>query len=133
MTDEERRLRLRLRDDLPFYAERCLHIRTKTGRVEPLVLNAAQRFIHERLEAQRAETGRVRALILKGRQQGCSTYGDLALGPSPRAPIAAPKRAQPALPLARLRASVIKVTSSSTASGCPLSVATTTLSGARLT
>lgn len=75
MTDDHQRLRLRLRDDLPFYAAQCLRIRTKTGRVEPLVLNGAQRFIHDRLEAQRAATGKVRALILKGRQQGCSTCG----------------------------------------------------------
>lgn len=63
----------RLLSDFPFYAERCLKIRT-TGAVEPFILNRAQRFIHERLEAQKAETGRVRALILKGRQMGCSTY-----------------------------------------------------------
>jgi hypothetical protein len=42
--------------------------------VSSLVLNRAQRYIHERLEDQRAKTGKVRALVLKGRQQGCSTY-----------------------------------------------------------
>lgn len=66
--------RLRLRDDLEFYARNCLKIRTKGGKVEPFLFNKAQRYIHERLEEQKARTGRVRALILKGRQQGCSTY-----------------------------------------------------------
>lgn len=66
--------RARLRGDLEYYAANCLSIRTKSGAVEPFAFNKAQRYIHERLEAQRAETGKVRALILKGRQQGCSTY-----------------------------------------------------------
>lgn len=74
LSDRERQIRLRLKSDLPHYASRCLSIRTKSGKIEHLVFNRAQRFIHERLEAQRKATGRVRALILKGRQQGCSTY-----------------------------------------------------------
>lgn len=64
----------RLRSDLELYAERCLKIRTKTGKTVPLIFNEAQRHIHQRLEAQRARTGKVRALVLKGRQQGASTY-----------------------------------------------------------
>ncbi|WP_332823272.1 hypothetical protein [Stutzerimonas kunmingensis] len=71
---DSRELRQRLKDDLEFYARNCLKIRTKAGSVEPFALNRAQRYIHERLEAQKAATGFVRALILKGRQQGCSTY-----------------------------------------------------------
>ena len=67
-------IRQRLKDDLPHYAGRCLKIRSKAGRLEPLVLNAVQRHIHERLETQRAATGRVRALVLKARQPGVSTY-----------------------------------------------------------
>lgn len=74
LTTRERRIRVRLRDDFPYYASKCLKIRSKSGRIEPLILNRAQLHVHERLEAQKAETGRVRALILKGRQQGCSTY-----------------------------------------------------------
>jgi len=42
--------------------------------LQPLVLNAVQRHIHARLEAQRAACGMVRALILKARQPGVSTY-----------------------------------------------------------
>jgi len=75
-------IRRRLRDDYPHYAERCLHIRVKKAKVidgksrkvVPFVLNRAQEYLHERLEAQKKKTGKVRALLLKGRQQGCSTY-----------------------------------------------------------
>src|SRR5499433_2288956 len=56
------------------FAAEHLRIRTKSGAIAPLIFNRAQRFIHQKLEAQRAKTGKVRALILKGRQQGCSTY-----------------------------------------------------------
>jgi hypothetical protein len=73
-TAEELAAFQRLKDDLPFYAEKCLKIRTKAGGVRPFILNRVQRHIHERLERQLAETGKIRALILKGRQEGCSTY-----------------------------------------------------------
>jgi len=59
---------------LPLFAKNFLNIRTKSGRIEHFVLNRAQEYLHERLEAQLKATGKVRALILKGRQQGCSTY-----------------------------------------------------------
>ena len=74
LSDRERRIRQRLKDDFPHYAAKCLKIRTKDGRVEPLQLNAAQLYLHGVLEDQRRTTGKVRALVLKGRQQGCSTY-----------------------------------------------------------
>jgi hypothetical protein len=64
----------KLSTDFEQYARVALKVRSKAGRIEPLVLNQAQKFIHDRLESQRAKTGKVRALILKGRQQGCSTY-----------------------------------------------------------
>ena len=63
-----------LRDDFPLYAGECLKIRAKSGKIVPLGLNRAQRYVHERLEEQRSKTGRVRALLLKARQQGFSTY-----------------------------------------------------------
>lgn len=56
------------------WATECLKIRTKSGSIEPLILNRAQLYIHERMEEQHQRIGKVRALILKGRQQGCSTY-----------------------------------------------------------
>lgn len=76
MTDEERAIRQRLKDDFDHYAAKCLRIRPKDPRSGPvpLILNEAQRHLHGRLEAQRQRTGRVRALVLKGRQQGVSTY-----------------------------------------------------------
>lgn len=74
LSEREAEIRRRLRDDFPHYAAKCLKIRTKSGSVEPLELNQAQLYVHDRLEEQRAKTGRVRALILKGRQQGMSTY-----------------------------------------------------------
>lgn len=74
LSDRERAVRQRLKDDLPHYAHKCLRIRTKAGDIAPLTFNGAQMYIHERLEEQRQRIGKVRALILKGRQQGCSTY-----------------------------------------------------------
>lgn len=70
----EKDLKIKLLDDLPYYAHQCLKIRTKTESLQPLRFNKSQLYIHERLENQKAKTGKVRALILKGRQQGCSTY-----------------------------------------------------------
>lgn len=61
-------------NDFILYAAGNLQIRSKSGVVEPLKLNQAQKYIHKRLEKQKLETGKVRALVLKGRQQGCSTY-----------------------------------------------------------
>lgn len=76
MEDRERRIRKRLRDDFPYYASRCLKIRTKKIQRElpTLLLNEAQCRIHAMAEEQLARTGRVRAMLLKSRQQGGSTY-----------------------------------------------------------
>lgn len=71
---EEIAIRQKLKDNFEHYAARCLHIRTKAGKVEPLKLNRAQLHLHEKLEQQRRATGKVRALVLKGRQMGASTY-----------------------------------------------------------
>ena len=76
--------RKRLKDDYPYYAEKCLKIRVKKavevdGRKQKIIkfkFNKAQNHIHTKLEEQKKETGQVRALILKGRQQGCSTLID---------------------------------------------------------
>lgn len=64
----------RLASDFQYFARTCLRVRTKSGRMEPFVLNRAQRHLHDHLEKQRSETGKVRAIILKGRQMGASTY-----------------------------------------------------------
>jgi len=73
-TDRVQSARCTLRTDFAVYSRACLRIRTKSGAIEPLILNRSQRYLHERIEEQRARTGRVRTLILKGRQIGISTY-----------------------------------------------------------
>src|SRR5579864_5214745 len=74
LSEKEKQIRQRLKDDFEHYARKCLKIRSKEGSIEPFVLNRAQEYIHQQVEEQRALTGKVRAIILKGRQQGCSTY-----------------------------------------------------------
>jgi len=74
ITEKELKIRRRCRDDFEYYAERCLNIRSKEGKVIPFKLNKAQKYIHEILEDQLKRTSRIRANILKGRQQGSSTY-----------------------------------------------------------
>ncbi len=74
MSPEEQRIRKRLRSDFPYYASRCLKIRTKAGPVIPLVLNSVQREIHRQIEEQRQRLGMVRVILLKCRQPGASTY-----------------------------------------------------------
>ncbi len=79
MTPAEHELRQRLREDLPFYAQRCLKIRNRRGSITPLSLNGAQMRVHCAIEAQREREGRVRVLIPKARQWGCSTYVEARL------------------------------------------------------
>jgi hypothetical protein len=72
--DEETAYRVVMRNDFVRYAETNLKIRTKGGRLEPLALNAAQIFVHQRAEEMKRRKGYVRMIVLKGRQQGISTY-----------------------------------------------------------
>lgn len=74
MSERERALRIRFRDQFEPYAAACLKIKNKTGVVAPFILNRSQRYLHAKLEHQRRTTGRVRALVLKSRQVGVSTY-----------------------------------------------------------
>ncbi len=74
MSPEEKSILQKLKSDFIHYASKCLKIRTKSGSVEPFLLNRAQLHIHTEIERQKGETGKVRVLVLKGRQQGCSTY-----------------------------------------------------------
>lgn len=74
MTPEAAALRLRLRDDFPFYAENALKIRTKTAQIIPFRINAAQRILDAAVNESLRKHGMVRIIILKGRQQGLSTY-----------------------------------------------------------
>jgi hypothetical protein len=59
---------------LEVHAAYCAKIKDKSGQIVPFLFNRAQRYVHEKLEAQKRTLGRVRALVLKGRQQGISTY-----------------------------------------------------------
>ena len=54
MTAEQKRLQLMT--DFEFYARNCLMIRTKEKGLQPLELNQAQQYIHNKLEAQLKET-----------------------------------------------------------------------------
>jgi len=66
----------RLRNDLPFFCEQCLKLRSKSGELVPFTLNGAQLELHRRIEEQKAQTGRVRVAVLKARQLGCNTSID---------------------------------------------------------
>lgn len=74
MSPQEKALRLRCRDELPYFARKCLKIRTKAGKIAPLVLNDVQMHVDALLNKQLSETGKVRAIVVKGRKQGISTY-----------------------------------------------------------
>lgn len=63
-----------LKHNLPYFAEHCLKIKTKEGKIIPFVLNEAQLYLHNAIEKQRKETGKVRVLVVKGRQMGVTTY-----------------------------------------------------------
>jgi len=76
LSDRERSIRQRLKDDFPHYARKCLKIRPKTGDLKSFELNGVQLLAHERAEAQLKRTGKVRLLIVKGRQMGISTYAE---------------------------------------------------------
>ena len=66
-------VRLRLLRDFPYYAENAMQIRTKSGKIAPLVLNEAQRRFVRVLEDQWRTRGMIRVVVLKGRQMGLST------------------------------------------------------------
>ncbi len=64
----------RLRNDLEYFAANCLKIRTKSGTLEPLIFNAAQRKLNEISNEQLKRKGRIRLIVLKARQTGISTF-----------------------------------------------------------
>lgn len=74
MDERERQIRIKLRDNYPHYALKCLKIRPRKGEVFPFILNKAQLHLHEVAEDQRRRTGKVRIITVKGRQLGVSTY-----------------------------------------------------------
>jgi hypothetical protein len=66
-------IRKRLLNDFEFYAKHCVKIRTKDGKIVPLVLNKVQRRFMKAVIRQLTTKGRVRMVVLKARQQGLST------------------------------------------------------------
>lgn len=70
LTETQRKLKY----DFPFFAEKNLKIRNKSGALVPFKLNKAQLYLQSRVEDQLKRTGKIRLAILKGRQQGLSTY-----------------------------------------------------------
>jgi hypothetical protein len=73
MTPKQIETRKRLRDDFTFYCANCVKIRTKDGKISPLILNRVQTRFVERIIEQQQKTGKVRFVVLKARQQGLST------------------------------------------------------------
>lgn len=73
LTESQKKARKRLYDDFEFYAKHCIKIRTKQGKIAPLVLNRVQKRFLSRVLDQLAKTGKVRMVVLKARQQGLST------------------------------------------------------------
>lgn len=66
-------LRKRFLDDFEFWAKHCCKIRTKAGKIVPLILNRVQQRFLKCILRQWTQTGRVRFVVLKARQQGLST------------------------------------------------------------
>lgn len=62
------------KSDFKRFARDVIRIRTKSGDLEPLILNEAQTILHDAAEKQLAEERWVRLAGLKGRRQGFSTY-----------------------------------------------------------
>lgn len=74
VSEELKRLRLRLYKDFKFYAEKApLKILTKKGVETNLILKPAQLQLVELVERLIEERGKARVIILKARQQGMST------------------------------------------------------------
>jgi hypothetical protein len=73
LTESQKKARKRLYDDFAFYARHCIKIRTKQGKIAPLVLNRVQERFMDRVLAQLEHNGKVRMVVLKARQQGLST------------------------------------------------------------
>jgi hypothetical protein len=72
----ERWLSLRValwKSDFRIFAREAINIRTKSGDLEPLILNPAQTILHNAAEKQLEEERWVRIAGLKGRRQGFST------------------------------------------------------------
>ena len=57
ISQQEKIIRQKLKDDFVHYAEKCLKIRSEAGSIISFTLNKAQKFIHQRLEQQKESIG----------------------------------------------------------------------------
>lgn len=76
LTEKQKTLLRRIRDDARWYASRFLWIKTKDNRLARLRPNATQSKLQGIIEAKRAAGQPIRLLILKARQEGVSTWID---------------------------------------------------------
>ena len=67
MDPKLKQVRKRLFEDFSFYAKAALSIRTKTGQIQRLVLNPAQKILDDAVRKQLDAEGKVRIIILKAR------------------------------------------------------------------
>jgi len=74
LNPQMKKIRRRLKTEFPLYSKSALKIRTKSGEIAPLKLNAAQTILNDAVESQMKAEGKVRIIILKARQQGLSTF-----------------------------------------------------------
>lgn len=72
------RIRARLRDRR-WYMQTQLKIKTKDAKIEPLLLNAAQRRLLDALDEQDRQGKPMRVIILKARQMGFSTVTEAVI------------------------------------------------------
>lgn len=68
------KLRQEFKFNFPFYASKCLKIRTKTDGLQPFVLNSVQSDLNDKIDEELRLKGKVRFIILKARQMGISTF-----------------------------------------------------------
>lgn len=68
------KLRIEFKVNFPFYASKCLKIRTKTKGLQPFNLNSVQHDLNQKIEEALRLKGNVRFIILKARQMGVSTF-----------------------------------------------------------
>ena len=73
MTEKQLQIRLRLKNDFPYYAYHCLKVRAKNGNIVPFSLNKAQIYLYQKILEHKKKHGKIRMIILKGRQMGIST------------------------------------------------------------
>ncbi len=74
MTEQQQKIWVKtVLQDFKVYAKKYLKIKTKEGKIVPLILNKPQRIVLEAIEGQIQAGVPIRLLVLKARQKGIST------------------------------------------------------------